>query len=278
MSCGPSVSIIIPAYNEERIIRRCVSAALEQTVPADEVIVVDNRSTDGTRAIVEQLMAERPQGTLRLLRQDTEQGLVPTRNAGLDAATGDILGRIDADSILEPDWVERVVSGFADPEVMGVTGPVHYYDMPLRRLGLKADDSLRRFALRAASGRYHFLFGSNMALRASAWAVLRREACRDEDDELHEDIDLSVHMAQRGMLVRYVPELVAGMSARRLDDSPRAYRSYVDRFERTYRAHSVREPVLRIPMVIFLSIYFPAKLIRLLHTAQGAGERSASKG
>ncbi|WP_309081780.1 glycosyltransferase family 2 protein [Zhihengliuella sp.] len=273
MSGRPSVSIIIPAYNEERIIRRCVTAALEQSVPAHEVIVVDNRSTDRTRTVVAELMGERPDAPLRLLRQDAEQGLVPTRNAGLDAATGEVLGRIDADSLLEPDWVERVVQCFADPAVMGATGPVHYYDMPLRRLGLRADDSLRRLSLRAVSGRYHFLFGSNMALRASAWGILRHEVCRDEDDAFHEDIDLSVHMARHRMPIRYVPGLVAGMSARRLDDSPRDYRSYVLRFDRTYRAHSIREPRLRIPMLIFLSIYFPAKLMRLLHAGQTAGER-----
>ena len=51
----PTVGIVIPAYNEEDTIRACVQAAIHQTVPAEEIIVVDNRSTDQTKAILKKL-------------------------------------------------------------------------------------------------------------------------------------------------------------------------------------------------------------------------------
>ena len=51
----PSVSIVIPAYNEESVIRQCLIAAIYQSVPADEIIVVDNRSNDATCSIVVQM-------------------------------------------------------------------------------------------------------------------------------------------------------------------------------------------------------------------------------
>ncbi|GAB3571048.1 glycosyltransferase family A protein [Arthrobacter alkaliphilus] len=266
----PSVSIVIPAYNEESVIRQCLIAAIYQSVPADEIIVVDNMSTDRTAQIVQQMQQEYPESPIILLSQDEAQGLIPTRNFGLNRATSDVLGRIDADSVVEPDWVEQVQKAFADPSVQAATGPVVYYDMPMRRFGLKADDKMRQLMLRLAKHQYHFLFGSNMALRRSAWETIRDETCPDEKDEMHEDIDLSLHLADHDLRVQYWPQMVSGMSARRLEDSPRDYRYYVTRFDRTYKAHNVKKMALKAPMVVFFSVYFPAKLLRAIHTANAS--------
>ena len=119
----PRVSIVIPAYNEESVIRQCLIAAVYQSVPAHEIIVVDNMSKDRTASIVTQMQQEYPESPIILLRQDKEQGLIPTRNFGLDNATGDILGRIDADSVVEPDWVEQVQKAFEDLSTSAATGP-----------------------------------------------------------------------------------------------------------------------------------------------------------
>ncbi|UVJ39639.1 glycosyltransferase family 2 protein [Arthrobacter sp. CJ23] len=266
----PGVSIVIPAYNEESVIRQCLIAAIYQSAPADEIIVVDNMSTDRTASIVRQMQQEYPESPIILLSQDESQGLIPTRNFGLNHATGEVLGRIDADSVLEPDWVEQVQIAFMDASVQAATGPVVYYDMPMRRFGLKADDKMRQLMLRLAKHQYHFLFGSNMALRRSAWETIRDEACLDEKDEMHEDIDLSLHLAEHDLKVQYWPQMVSGMSARRLEDSPRDYRYYVTRFDRTYKAHNVKKMALKAPMVVFFSVYFPAKILRAIHTANSS--------
>jgi glycosyltransferase involved in cell wall biosynthesis len=257
----PTVSIVIPAYNEESTIRACVVAAILQTVPASEIIVVDNRSTDATAEIVRTIQGEYPDSPLMYFQQNEEQGLVPTRNFGLDRAQGTVIGRIDADSVIEPNWVEEVQNAFADENVAAASGPVLYYDMPMRRLGLKADDHVRRFILKLWRD-YRFLFGSNMAIRRSAWLAIRDQTCRDADDLFHEDIDLSVHLAQNKLYVAYVPTMVSGMSARRLEDSPRDYAFYVRRFERTYASHGLMNPVLRAPMLVFFAIYPLGKTIR----------------
>lgn len=257
----PTVSIVIPAYNEQDTIKACIVAALDQTVPANEIIVVDNKSTDDTAAIVRALQATYPESPIVYARQDAVQGLIPTRNFGLDLATSEVIGRIDADSVLEPTWVEEVQKAFIDPKVAACTGPVIYYDMPLRRFGAIADDALRRALIRIAS-EYHLLFGSNMALRASAWQKIRDEVCLDPDDELHEDVDISLHLHEHKLKIAYSSDMVTGMSARRLDDSPREYYNYVMRFERTYKKHKVRSLALRAPMAIFLSAYPALKAMR----------------
>jgi len=262
MSADPAtVSIVIPAYNEEHTIKACVLAALDQTVAANEIIVVDNKSTDGTARVVKALQLAYPDAPIRYLEQSEVQGLIPTRNFGLNAATSEVIGRIDADSVLEPTWVEEVQKAFSDPTVAACTGPVIYYDMPLRRFGAIADDAVRR-AMIGITRDYHLLFGSNMALRSSAWQVIKDEACLDPDDELHEDIDLSIHLHNHKLKIAYSSEMVTGMSARRIDDSPRQYYNYVMRFERTYKKHNVRNIALRAPMAILMSAYPALKAMR----------------
>jgi len=259
---APSVSIVIPAYNEQDTIESCVLAALHQTSLAHEIIVVDNKSTDATADVVHALQLTYPDAPIVYLQQTEVQGLIPTRNFGLDHATGDVIGRIDADSVLEPNWVEAVQEAFADPTVMGATGPVIYYDMPLRRFGAIADDALRR-ALIKVTREFHLLFGSNMALRNTAWQQIRDEACLDAADEFHEDIDLSIHLNDHNLRVTYSSDMVTGMSARRLDDNPRQFYSYVMRFERTYDQHNIKSLSLRAPMAIFLSAYPALKAMRV---------------
>ena len=269
----PTVSIVIPAYNEEEGIRRCLVAAIDQTVPAHEIIVVDNRSTDGTRAAVEAMAAAFPAANIRVIEQNAEQGITPTRNAGFNAATGTVIGRIDADSALQPNWVEQVQLAFATGDFVAASGPVEYYDMPMRAFGHHADDTFRKLQVKLA-GKYVFLFGTNMAITKEAWLAVRGDVCADREDLMHEDLDLAVHLALKGLKVGYVSAMVVGMSARRLDSSPRDYYYYVERFKRTYEAHGIRDLRLLAPMAVFLGIY-PAlhveRRLREHRTAQSWG-------
>jgi glycosyltransferase involved in cell wall biosynthesis len=260
----PTLAIVIPAYNEDDTIRPCVLAALNQTVPADEIIVVDNRSTDSTPEILAELIAQHPDAPLRVLRQDEVQGLVPTRNLGFNAVTSEVIGRIDSDAVLEPNWVENVKNLFAQKGVDAATGPVIYYDMPLRRYMAQADDTARKAMYRLATS-YKFLFGTNMALRKSVWEAIRDEVCLDADIDMHEDIDLSVHVYDAGFTTVYSSTMVAGMSARRLDDTPRDFYDYVGRFNRTYSRHGIRKRRLRAPAWVFLAVYPLAKGLRWGH-------------
>lgn len=255
MTERPTVSIVIPAYNEELTIRQCLVAAIEQTEPAEEIIVVDNKSTDKTREVVEAMIAAFPDAGIRLVSQNDEQGITPTRNAGFNAATSELVGRIDSDSMVQADWVEQMREAFiAAPDVAALSGPVDYYDMPMRAFGLHADDSVRK-ATKKLAGKYVFLFGSNMAIRASAWEVVKDAVCPDREDLMHEDLDLSVHLALAGLKVGYAPAMIAGISARRLDTKPRDYLFYVQRFERTYRAHDIYDAGALAPMAVLIAIY-----------------------
>lgn len=266
---APSVSLIIPAYNEETTIERCLLAAVAQIVPAREIIVVDNRSTDRTAHVANRVAERYPGAAIRVVRQSEVQGLIPTRNAGFAHASGQVLGRIDADTILEPDWVARVAGAMSDPSVGAVTGPVRYYDLPFRGGGAFSDDMVRRL-LRALSGKYPFLYGSNMALRADAWHAIEDEACLDHEDVLHEDIDLSVHLRDAGFRIAYASDMQASVSARRLQTSPESFRDYTDRFERTYARHQIHHWYLKTPAVLLRGVYWWTRSVTAVAPARAA--------
>ena len=253
-----TVSIVIPAYNEEETILPCLEACISQTVPAHEIIVVNNKSTDKTVEIVREVQSLYPEAPIILIEQADSQGITPTRNKGFDAATGDIIGRIDSDSIIEPNWVEETIKAFADPTVDAITCPVIYYDMPFRRFGQIADDTMRKAMFKLARD-YKFLFGSNMGMTRKAWLTVRDETCADEEDLMHEDLDLAVHVHRAGLKIEYSSEVVAGMSGRRMDDSPSDIVSYLGRYDRTYNHHGIPDRMLRVPAAAFLALYPIAK-------------------
>lgn len=276
VASAPTVSLVIPAYNEEATIERCLLAVLAQTQTPREVIVVDNRSTDGTAEVVRRLIEAHPGAGIRLLRQFDAQGLVPTRNAGFAAATGDVLGRIDADSVLAPDWVENVSRAMADPAVGAVTGPVTYYDVPVVGSCRVSDDVVRRTLWHLGRRRCPFLYGSNMAIRATAWRSIEHTACPDHDDVLHEDIDLAVHLKQTGIRVAYAPRMRAGVSARRLDSSPASFRAYTHRFVATYESHDIDHWTLRVPRHLLQGLFWGLRSASSLSPSARASRRTAA--
>jgi glycosyltransferase involved in cell wall biosynthesis len=267
MSHLPSVAIVIPAYNEELAIDHCLDACINQTSPADEIIVVDNMSTDRTAEIVARYQQEYPKANIRLLYETDEQGITPARNHGFNHAKSEVIGRIDADSIIEPGWVEAVRKTFMRRDVAASTGPVLYHDMPMQKFGFAADEKIRRTLHRLARD-HRFLFGSNMAIRASAWQQIAALTSHDPDDQMHEDIDLALVLYKNDLEIVYDPTMMAGMSARRLEDSPRDFYNYVMRFERTFKAHGIKSATARIPIFIYLLIYFPVRTVRKFYDGE----------
>src|SRR5688500_17107775 len=90
-------SVVIPVYNEADSLDLCLSAIAAQTTQPFEVIVVDNNSTDTTAEIA----ASYP--FVRLV-YESRQGVVHARNTGFNLAQGDIIARIDADTVIESGW------------------------------------------------------------------------------------------------------------------------------------------------------------------------------
>jgi len=118
------ISLIICAYNEEKYIGNCLDFAIKNSDnKLFEIIVIDNASTDNTKAEA----LNRP--NVRVVREE-KKGLVRARQRGYVEAEGDILAYIDADTRMPEGWVSRIVEEFNKNEKLAsLSGPYIYYDM-----------------------------------------------------------------------------------------------------------------------------------------------------
>ena len=187
----PKVSIVIPVYNEQKYIRNCLLSIQQQTVKPFEVIVVDNNSTDQTVDVAKEF------DFVKILHEK-RQGIAPTRATGCDAAKGEIIGRLDADTVLSPGWVETVSSHFnKDPELVGIGGVSGYVELSLPgKFWMKwLMDIIRR----GDNKRYQttHMYGHNMAFRRTAWNKVKKYLSYDGKDVL-EDLDVSFALALEG--------------------------------------------------------------------------------
>lgn len=113
------VSVIVPAYNEEKCIARTVRSLHASRYPQVEVIVVDDGSTDRTADVAEQLGLP----GVTVLRK-VNGGKSSALNLGLATARHDLIVMVDGDTVFEPESLERLVQPFADPDVGAVAGNV----------------------------------------------------------------------------------------------------------------------------------------------------------
>ncbi len=234
-----TLTIVIPAFNEESYLKNCLDSVAAQEILADEVIVVDNNSTDSTRAITD---------SYNFVTYITEkrQGVFYAATKGFATAKSDIIARIDADTILPANWVETVKNSFT-PNIQAVTGPVYYYDMPLSRTNHWFDHALRLLTYKYAK-RAPFLYGSNMAIRKLVWQSVRGSLCTHRT--LHEDIDLAVHIFEKGHKILYSRQFLSGASGRRYNDSPRDFWGYVVMYKNNLSTHHL--PLWPVYPAIFM--------------------------
>lgn len=100
------VSVIVPVYNAEKTLPRCVESMLAQTCGDFELLLIDNNSKDASVACVERFAAG--DARIRVLHQP-RQGVSAARNMGLDAAQGEYIFFLDSDDALSPDALERML-------------------------------------------------------------------------------------------------------------------------------------------------------------------------
>jgi glycosyltransferase involved in cell wall biosynthesis len=251
------VSIVIPVYNEQDHIGACLEAISKQIVKPFEVIVVNNKSTDKTADVVKQF-------PFVTLINESRQGVVHARDCGFNQAKGDIIGRIDADTILPEDWTSKVEAIFKDKTVKAVSGSLHFYDIGWSQIIDGIDAYWRAWmANRMEPNSRVFLLGSNMAIRRSAWEVVRSSVCRQKG--LHEDLDLALHLSEAKQRVVFDPDLQVSLSARRIDTNILNFLIYCSMSPLTYAKHNAKEHRYMYPLIAIAILNYV--LLRLLFRA-----------
>lgn len=197
-----SISVIVPVYNGEKFLTRCLEALNACSPFAYEVLVVDDCSTDKSAEISRQLGA-------RVFRTQSQSGPAGARNLGAQNARGEILFFVDADVVVRPDSLQRVAHAFAkDPEIAAVFGS--YDDEPAEENFISQYKNLF----------HHFVHQQSSIEATTFWAgcgAIRRDAflaAGGYDPKRYprpaiEDIELGYRMRALGYRIRLDKQLQA---------------------------------------------------------------------
>ncbi|MDH4276034.1 MAG: glycosyltransferase family 2 protein [Gammaproteobacteria bacterium] len=199
----PTVTVIIPAYNEARHIEATLLNKLEQLYPQEklDVIVVSDESTDGTDDIVTMHVGSRVQ----LLRQQPRAGKAAGLNKAVAHAKGEIVVFSDGNTLFEKDSIAKMVENFADPSVGYVTGSMGFLDAHGSAVGAGISAYMRyENALRELETRFWSIVGSNGGVDA-----IRKNLYRDIPPDQITDFVLPLHVNSTGHRVVYDERVLA---------------------------------------------------------------------
>ena len=230
-----NISVVIPTFNEEKLLGKCLESLQKQTEKPFEIIVVDNNSTDRTAAIAKKMGVK--------VITEKQQGISFARNAGFNAAKGDIIARLDADTTALPNWIERIKQDIETEGKDAVFGPAYYLDLPAK-LQFSHLPSMYFFKLTKAILKKHMLFGLNMALKKPLWEKVKNEVCMD-NSVVHEDFDLAIHLWKYGK-IDFDKDL-------RVKTSPRRWKSVQSDVEYTTRLFKMLKShgIINLPTINF---------------------------
>ncbi len=192
--------MIVPVRDGESTIADCIDAILATDYPHDrrEVLIVDNASTDGTASLIE----SRP---VTYLHEPTP-GVSNARNRGIAEGSGEILAFVDADCLVEPQWLAELVRPFEDPEVGAVAGDLQH---------APATTAAERQAARLLGNWQQFAFNSDPAYPITANAAYRRDVIDrigpfDPHMTRAQDVELGLRFQERsGLRLAYAERATA---------------------------------------------------------------------
>ena len=193
------VTLYIPCFNAQSYIADCIKAALKQTYQPDEILVIDDGSTDTTF----QLASGFP---VKIIRHNGNKGLACARNTALSQAKNDFIASLDVDCVVEPDWLGKLMQHFTDESVAGVGGKL------VEKNNQKLVDKWRCVYMRQHWGdkpvvNPRFLFGSNTVFRKNI--LIKSGMYNTGYRTNYEDCDMSLKIRAQGYKLVYEPQAVA---------------------------------------------------------------------
>ena len=204
----PLVTILVPAYNEEKCIARTLYSCIAQTYPNFEIIVIDDGSTDNTQRVVKafknkyKTKLKKRKIQFKLIRQ-RNQGKARAMNTGLEYSKGKFILTIDADSYPKHDALKKIMKYFSNKSIGAVAGNI--IGVPKRRLlhylqyiGYEFGILFMKVAQSATS---------DVTVTPGPFSIYRREALkRFEEGTITEDFDTTIRILERGYRVVEGPD------------------------------------------------------------------------
>ena len=257
----PVVSVVIPVYNCEKFIGKCLQSLAVLNHPDYEVIVIDGGSIDRTR----QVCSEYP--WVRLLCEENA-GVSRSRNIGIKMARGNFIAFTDGDCIADPEWLGQLEKLFADPRVAGVGGDQ-----------LSPEDESEKGAqihafMKAISFSMDYVKNIKSICQTDhnpTCNVMYRKSVLDEvggfDESLRdgEDLDLDLQIRRRGYCLLYNPNAIVRHYR------PNSYHAYARKMRRygsgqadLVRRYGKFRVIHRLPLLLAISLFLTVCLLILV--------------
>lgn len=256
------ISIIIPCYNEEKSIKKCIESCLNQTRKADEIIVVDDSSTDNSLEILKSF-GKRIK-VVEIKKRLGNKSYVQER--GLKYIKGDIFIATDGDSVLDRNFVKKVADNFNNnSEVMAISGMVkslkHNWLTSCRELDYVVGQRIHKLA-QSYMDSLLVIPGCAGAFRTDIF----RKYIKFDHDTLTEDLDFTYKFHENGLKISYDRSIIT------YTQDPSDIRSYIRQMRRWYsggwqnlRKHSFRiinrpKNVLELSLIYIEGLVFSVLL------------------
>ena len=198
------VSVVIPVHNGEKYLAQAVESVLAQTYRDFELLIVDDGSTDGSRAVMDHYA--RRDVRVRILCQEN-RGVSAAGNLGFEEARGEWVARLDADDIFLPDKLQRQIAFTRQHPDVRIVGTLGYFiNRTGRVIGLvNSDGPFTRTEFEKMAGRGEPVFFVHSSTLMHRQTVLALGGYREQFVQA-EDIDLWLRMAEKGHLLLKMPD------------------------------------------------------------------------
>lgn len=218
-----TISVLIPCYNEEKSIRRCVEACLAQTRKPDQIVVVDDGSTDRTPEI----LAEFGHAITVVRIPENTGSKSRAQEIGLQIIRDSVFVTTDADSYLDPEFVAQVELDFSDPGVAAMAGYIkstkHNWLTACRELDYIVNQNIYKLA-QSYIGALFVIAGCAAAFRTKVF----QKSVSFEHDTLTEDLDFTYKFHKQGLKIHYNNKAIVHTQ------DPSDMHSYINQMRRWY--------------------------------------------
>jgi len=203
------ISVIIPFYNSQETIEKCLNALAEQYVKPEEIILVDNKSTDNSIKIAKAFKKDHPDLNI-IIAEEHKSGPAAARNKGLKIVTGDIISFTDSDCVPAKNWLYEIIKTFSDLKVGAVAGQI---------VGCKPESIFDKFhALFTMKGFRHPQTFNEFTLVRGGFPTANLSVKKNILDHISgfcdtmqmysEDYDLCARIYRAGFCIRYTTDAV----------------------------------------------------------------------
>ncbi|HTS47306.1 MAG TPA: glycosyltransferase family 2 protein [Bryobacteraceae bacterium] len=252
----PSVSFLIPAYNESRVIERKIRNSLALDYPAErlEVVVASDGSTDDTVAIAKRLADGR---RVRVAAYPCNRGKMATLNASVPHLSGDIIVFSDASALLYPDALRRLVRSFADPDVGAVSG--RYTVVQAGEVNTGASEDLY-WKYETSLKELESDLASTLGAHGHLYAIRRELYPYPAPATINDDYVIFVSVLAKGYRAVYDATAIVYEEAREMAGFQRRVRIVAGNIQQLREIGPLIHPLRPLPLFFFVS----HKLARLL--------------